>query len=401
MRYDVEKNMVCSDPPIWVFDGLLSDALLARIDDSFDGVKWRPMNGRNVRTVQLNTDDNFDELTNTKCQISHIEEITPCNKVWIMDVGGRRQSAHMDGWEIEKNRESLKHLDLSKCSVQSHRGFNTIIPTLSFVIYFNDSGGCTFPRADLPNPTIPAKRGRILMFQNYKDSERPAHNPAAMHFGEYGDIPKRVMTAGVMSSETPSGLLDSQHAGGQKTRGFLYAPIMHRSNTSCGDTFSERAPSPPRAPPKPAPPKVVIQLFARRADDGGLIVEAQNVGGEDVAKIMLKVDSTMGTLRQSLAAHSQATLVCEDEVLDHPNSTKVSDTRLVEGIDLPQATDTETGAFVEWDVIDTVFVKKASDDKPKLLPEEEPSKPRPFLEDPANDAPHEINNTSSRFCTVN
>lgn len=334
-----QGKLVCSDPHIWVFDGLLSDSLLKRVDEAFEQVKWKSMNGRRVRIVELNVDEVIEELPRTLCAISHIEEVAPCRNVWIMDVQGRDQGAHMDGWEVSPNREYTKHLDMSKCSVQTHKGFNTVIPTLSFVIYFNDVGGCAFPKAAMPNPTVPAKRGRILMFHNYNDSQRPAHNPAAVHFGVYGDAPKRVMTAGVLSHETPWELLGA--SSDRKTQGVLYAPIMHRSNTSCGE------PDPPRAPPAPPPqPKQVLQLLARRAEEaGGIIVEAVTLGGNTVAKVMVQGTDTLGTLRQALP---DATLVAGDSILDGDDKQLVRDTSLVKALDTDEHSNAEglpTGAF--------------------------------------------------------
>lgn len=369
MQSGWSKNLVCSDPHIWVFDGLLSDALLERVDDAFEEVKWKSMNGRQVRIVELRVDEQLAELPRTLCKISHIEEVAPCRNVWIMDVQGRDQGAHMDGWEVDKNRASMQHLDLSKCSVQTHKGFNTVIPTLSFVIYFNGVGGCTFPRAGLSDPTIPAKRGRILMFHNYNDSQRPAHNPAAVHYGVYGDSPKRVMTAGVLSHETPSELLGA--AGGHRTRGLLYAPIMHRSNTSCGDPdpADSYMPSPPRVPTPP--PKQVLQLLARSAEHG-IVVEATTLGGARVAKVMLKPSDTLGALRRALP---DAILVSGNEVLEVEDTILLQDTSLVQNLDLhtpagdgvrapsPSNRSSRSGAeaavgaetLVEWDVVDTVF----------------------------------------------
>lgn len=365
------SKQVCCDPPIWVFDDLLSDSLLRRVDDSFEGIRWQPMNGRQVRMVELSIDEQLAELTETLRSISHIEDVAPCGKAWIMDVIGRNQGPHLDGWEVEKNAH-MQLLDLSRCSVQCHKGFSTIIPTLSFVVYFNDAGGIAFPQAALPNPTIPAKRGRILMFQNYDDAQRPAHNPRAVHYGIYGDFPKRVMTAGVMSSSTPSELSGSSPAGASKTKGFLYAPIMHRSNTSCGII------TPPTPPPPPKPkPKPVLQLLVRHSHTGGFIVEAHTLAGNMMAKALIEKDATLGSLRAALAVDAQ--LVCKDEVLDGPDKLPIADTVLVRGMEHTKPYDPRLASglepastssaqtkddhahietLVEWDVIDTMFVKK-------------------------------------------
>lgn len=323
------SRQVCLDPPIWVFDDVLSESLLDRVDDAFEGISWQSMNGRQVRMVELNVDAQLEELTRTLLDISHVEDVAPHGKAWIMDVKGRDQGPHLDGWEVENCRDSMKSLDLTKCSVQCHKGFSTVIPTLSFVVYFNGSGGIAFPRADLPNPQIPAKRGRIVMFQNYDDLRRPAHNPKAVHYGVYGSIPKRVMTAGVMSSETPAELSGCCSAGKSKTQGFLYAPIMHRSNTACSGADSP--PTPPPPPPKPKP-KPVLQLLARPADTGGFIVEASTLSGQVQAKCLVQKDTTLGALRSSLGVEGQ--LVSKAKVLDGMSVyTKLQDTPLLEGLE--------------------------------------------------------------------
>jgi hypothetical protein len=359
------SSQVCQDPPIWIFDDLLSDSLLARVDSAFDGIKTQPLNGREVRMVELNIDEHFVELTHTLRDISYITDEASCGKAWVMDVKGRNQGPHMDGWELEKHRESMQLLDLSKCSVQCHNGFNTIIPTLSIIVYFNDSGGCAFPRAALPNPVIPARRGRILMFQNYNDVHRPAHNPNAVHYGVYGDGFKRVMTAGVMSSETPVQLSGYSAAGTRRTQGFLYAPIMHRANTSCG-TPSPPTPPPPKPKPKPKP-KPVLNLFVRStASPSEVIVEASNLAGDVVAKTMIEKDATLGQLRASLAV--DADLVCKEEILREADSISIRDTALLQDIESGKAeVEQQVETLVEWDVIDTVFVKKevSSSSSPK------------------------------------
>lgn len=323
------QSMICSDPQIWVYDDLLSEALLQAVDQAFDEVQWKMLNGRQVRIVQLTIDGQLNELTTTLSKISHIDEILPCSKAWVMDVVGRDQDAHMDGWDMSKNSDSLNALDMSKYSLQSHKGFKTIIPTLSFVIYFNDVGGCTFPYAAMADKTIPARRGRILMFHNYAGSQRPDHNPAAMHFGVYGDTPKRVMTAGMLSNETPPELLAPQHGHGLKTKGFLYAPIMHKPKTSCGD------PASPRSPPRSPSPvhKQVIQLSACWVDgkiDVEAIVEARYMSGELLSRVKFekKTNATLASLRQALGLNRHVQFVHGAEFLSGLDGASLFDALL-------------------------------------------------------------------------
>mmetsp|Transcript_35854 Transcript_35854/g.83428 ORF Transcript_35854/g.83428 Transcript_35854/m.83428 type:complete len:416 (-) Transcript_35854:132-1379(-) len=325
MRACHPEALVCSDPPIWVFDGLFSDAVLKRVDDSFQGATWTKLNQRHVRAVELDVDEQLAELTQTLVDLSCVEEAIPCRKAWVMDVHGKQQEPHMDGWDLEKNRESLGLLDLSKCCVQSHQGFRTVIPTLSFITYFNDEGGCTFPHTAL---NIAAKRGRVIMFHNYVGLQRPAHNPAAVHFGVYGDAPKRVMTAGIMSSETPGELLGQRAAC--KTKGFLYAPIMHTARASC----SSRGSSPPHTPPRPPPPTRARQLSVRLVEGGTFMAEARSLAGEVVAETEIDCDSTLGFLQRSLGLSPGDVLICGNEVLLGPDESLLREALLERGIDL-------------------------------------------------------------------
>jgi len=322
--------------------------------------------------VELDINEQLTELPQVLQQISHIQDVAPCGKAWIMDVLGRDQGAHMDGWEVEKSRQSMQMLDLSKCSIQCHNGFNTVIPTLSFVIYFNDSGGISFPRASLSKPMISAKRGRIVMFQNYDDTNRPAHNPKALHHGVYGQSFKRVMTAGVMSSETPLQLQGPEFANAPFTRGFLYAPIMHRPNTSCGDRYRD-SPSPPPRPPAKLKELPVYQLLVRPADSEDAVVEASTLGGSIVGKVLVDRQMNVAALRSQLGVDPEAKLVCAGRILDASPTTLLGQTNIFDGLKKSTAAQTEDTTLVEWDVIDTIFAKKeipeatAKADRPQLV----------------------------------
>merc|ERR1719433_1135015 len=85
----------------------------------------------------------------------------------------------------------------------------------------NDVGGIHFPMAkDRQGLYIKAKAGRILMGENYIDSERPACNPLSQHYGTYlTDRPKRLATIGVLANNTPA-------AEDPAPAGFIYCPGM-------------------------------------------------------------------------------------------------------------------------------------------------------------------------------
>merc|ERR1711971_275377 len=189
------------------------------------------------------------------------------------------------------------------------------------------------------------------------------------HYGVYGSTPKRVMTAGVMSSETPLELSAACPSSAAKTKGFLYAPIMHRANTSCGNRTPPTPPTPP--PPKPKP-KPVLQVMVRSAESGKFIVEACTLAGNVIAKSLVEKDATLGSLRASLGV--DAHLVWNDEDLDGPSDKKLLEMSFWKGVDVSERdvdsafetifrtdgakVDEQTQVLVEWDVIDTVFVKK-------------------------------------------
>ena len=156
----------------------------------------------------------------------------------VVDIMGKKQQAHMDSFDIrnvpaplaplvDRKRLSSPH-NLPDWAVTTPPTF--VIPTLSFVVYFNDVGGCTFPHAEMANKTIQGKRGRIIMFGNYIDSQRPSHDTTAMHFGTYDGKTKRIMTMGMLSDRMPAKLLGRSHDPEGTVRGLLYTANKHNSN---------------------------------------------------------------------------------------------------------------------------------------------------------------------------
>merc|ERR1711959_882558 len=180
-------------------------------------------------------DSRTSELAAVLRRISHTSsEVEVFPEARCVEVSGDPQHEHMDRHDWSRLTrfpiEDIVDINGRFSSPAELQGSTRIIPTLSFVIYFNAVGGCEFPAA---GQTITGKRGRIIMFQNYIDEQRPAHDTQATHFGFYGncpsqfgaDTPKRMMTGGLLRNQVPSTLLGangSSLAANVKMPGIMY-----------------------------------------------------------------------------------------------------------------------------------------------------------------------------------
>ena len=189
--------------------------------------------------------DLSSEFTRLLGELSGADLTDASGCVVVAEIEGRDQKAHMDSFDIRNLSDPhLSTVDrarfgsppnMPKWAVSTPP--NYVMPTLSFVIYFNDVGGCTFPHADMANKTIRGQRGRIIMFGNYIDSQRPSHDTTAMHFGTYEGGRKRVMTLGVLSNRMPGKLLHSGQDD-EPVGGLLYTANKHQGH--------HQQPDPPR-----------------------------------------------------------------------------------------------------------------------------------------------------------
>eukprot|EP00931_Biecheleriopsis_adriatica_P109195 TRINITY_DN83457_c0_g1_i1.p1 TRINITY_DN83457_c0_g1~~TRINITY_DN83457_c0_g1_i1.p1 ORF type:complete len:536 (-),score=96.26 TRINITY_DN83457_c0_g1_i1:41-1618(-) len=286
------EHVVCEDPYVWVFDDLLSENFLGLVDGLFQSSRSPTFSlaGRTSQsvTLDLETDPKVQELFDVIRSIAGIREVDQCCKALISDVSGVTQDAHVDHVSLDDlarryEPERLRFLDASKQSF-SERHPGRVVPTLSVVCYFNDVGGIFFPDSTLPSKTIPGKRGRIVMFQNYIDSQRPMHNPRCLHYGTYyEDKPKRVMTMGVLANETP--VMLGSPKNGQAIDGLIYCPgvpdePLRHENPAYGfdprPSLATRAPTPP--PPEPKP-DLIITLDAT-FEEGFWQISCSTMAGE-------------------------------------------------------------------------------------------------------------------------
>lgn len=213
--FDTAPYLVCSEPNIWVFDDLLPENFLTHIDKIFDSgdvdiekVPDKRDHFKFVRMVTLERGKNngSSALLDTFAKISHVTEIEKCRYVVVSEIWGENQDCHMDHADIDNLAPAYQKLGFLNLNRFNRFCFDKskVIPTFSFVVNINDVGSIVFPNAALTDKTIPAKRGRIVMFQNYIESQRPITNTLCHHYGTYStEKAKRVITAGVLSNHTP------------------------------------------------------------------------------------------------------------------------------------------------------------------------------------------------------
>lgn len=239
-HFDLSTFKVTDQPNMWMFDNLLSKEFLDYVDQQFEAQDLPVRHEKVVayekhsRSLMLPLDEHTVEFTNLLEKLGHFVPVEDCPVLVISDVWGDDQGCHLDHVEIDDLAplyQNLRFLDGDK-QRQHPENPGRIVPTLSIVVYFNDEGSINFPKLDLE---LQGKRGRIFMWQNYKDEERPEANPLAAHYGKYDQTrPKRVMACGILANETPD---PTQPA---TTEGVLYCPNAcghhsHHDNPSYGD----------------------------------------------------------------------------------------------------------------------------------------------------------------------
>lgn len=238
MPIDISAHKVCSDPNIWVFDDVLSPQLLDYIDSQFaseNAAGPRPGESKTMpsileRGVDIYKCPESKELFDTLRSITNINEVESCCKLLIYDVLGKTQEAHVDHISLDAMPEwqgyHMCQLDLAKQSISKWCS-DQVVPTFTFVVYFNDVGAIHFPKAALDDQTIKCKRGRIVMFQNYIDEQRPNHNDMCTHYGIYDEnVPKRILTGGMVANSTPSTCGGTGNPG----QGWIYSVAKHRTS---------------------------------------------------------------------------------------------------------------------------------------------------------------------------
>jgi len=251
---DISSYQICSNPKIWVFDDLVSTDLLNHVDNNF--VPQSPYINDAGETFESWTVDDpslSKEFINLLVRISGIIPVVRNNSLKSVTIGNskkKEQSCHMDRCEVggrfqHVSEDDVGFLDMSRQDVRTrHRrsGGNAqvVVPTISFVVYFKDyPGGVTFPDAPGFDSTaatvgkfaggirgdedgggmlsIDGKRGRIIMFRNYKDDHSSSANPTARHYGTFDPlVSKRNFIGGILSNENPP---DEPSSSGEEAHG--------------------------------------------------------------------------------------------------------------------------------------------------------------------------------------
>jgi len=246
---DISSYQISSDPKTWVFDDLVSAALLNHVDHNFTPQVTIVNSVGIVDTWRVADPVLAQEFIDLLILIGGIEPVeNSLKQVTLGDVLKQSQWCHMDRLEVGGKfshvpEHTIGFLDMSKQDVKTrHRSgggqARVIVPTTSFVVYFEDypGGGIVFP--DAPGfdsaaagtatgvrgdgdggMSIDGRRGRIIMFQNYGGEHRSV-NPNARHFGTFDPlVPKRNFIGGLVSNENPMDCVSGESHG---VPGLLY-----------------------------------------------------------------------------------------------------------------------------------------------------------------------------------
>jgi len=209
---------------LWMFDNLLSKEFLDYVDQQFEAQdlpvhhEKAPVFEKTTRSLMLPLDEKTVEFTNLLEKLGHFVPTEACPVLVISEVWGDDQGPHLDHVEFDNLAPLYQNLQFIDGKKQRRHPENPdrVVPTLSIVVYFNDEGSIVFPKMDME---LEGKRGRIFMWQNYHDEERPEANPLATHFGTYNHSRcKRVMACGILANETPDPTRPAT------TKGALYCP---------------------------------------------------------------------------------------------------------------------------------------------------------------------------------
>lgn len=226
---DISSYQICSDPKTWVFDDLVSAALLDYVDHNFLPQVSLVNGAGSVDTWRVDDPVLAEEFIDLLIRISGIKPVeNSLQQVTLGNVLKKNQSCHMDRLEVggkfqHIRDDAIRFLDMSKQDVKTRYRSGgcarMIVPTTSFVVYFEDyPGGIHFPEApgfdsaataagirgnENGSMSIDGRRGRIIMFQNYH-SDHSSANQMARHFGTFDPlVPKRNFIGGLVSNENP------------------------------------------------------------------------------------------------------------------------------------------------------------------------------------------------------
>jgi len=234
--FDKESFRLHPDYNIWVFDNLLSSVFLELADQEFtnaekiaEPAEYNPHLTKNRACIPLIgwSAEVFEVLL----RIANVRPIEIPTFFVLEDVTGQanqaRQNEHMDHGYVGNIKT-----ELSWDRFQFDPPRENVIPTFSFIVYFNDVGGLVFPNV---GKTVNASRGRIVMFQNYHSHINKEVDYRAQHYGTYSIEPKRLALFGILTETIPAPNLP-------KPLAVIYSPV-HHGHSSAPPT-AKRAPVP-------------------------------------------------------------------------------------------------------------------------------------------------------------
>jgi len=219
---NIDAHKVSSTPNCWVFDDLVDTEFLDWIDQQFeqegrvDNVKPHPRD-KDIKFQGLRLPvTEHPKLFNTLATLSHIDPIRKCDVYIINDVWGTAWDPHIDYvWPLEKLSDKTQ----LRMEQQQSKPSGQVVPTYTYVVYFNDVGSVSFPESSLE---VKGKRGRIIMWENYNESHNSL-DPFATHIGSYEfqkNTPKRIAVFGSVQNKN-SILSKSHHNFGLKEPGMI------------------------------------------------------------------------------------------------------------------------------------------------------------------------------------
>jgi len=219
--FDKEPFRLEPNYDIWVFDNLLSESFLASADKEFtngkkivEPVEYNPHLMK--QRVRISQTDWSKEVFEVLLQIANVHPIEISPFFMLGDVTGQTEQAqqreHMDHGYVGEIKTQL-----SWDRFQFDPSGEKVIPTFSFIVYFNDVGGVVFPHV---GKIVNAKRGRIVMFQNYHNHVNKKVDYRALHYGTYRIEPKRLAVFGILTEMIPAPNM-------AKPLAVLYSPNGH------------------------------------------------------------------------------------------------------------------------------------------------------------------------------
>ncbi|CAE7353095.1 unnamed protein product [Symbiodinium sp. CCMP2592] len=326
MNFSVDH--ISTRPHVWVVDGAVSERFLDFVDNqlaSSEGTVTSELrNGKSItsRSVEFGVDDVSRQLFETVAGFWGLPPEQSIESFVVSDICGEGQTPHVDHINLDDlPGYKLDFLDLTRQST-SPINPRRVVPTISVVVYFNSVGGLQFPHSADELGTIAAKRGRIVMFQNYVDTDRPYHDSMAAHCGIYLDsLPKRILVMGILANDTPSFSPGRPESICPKP-GLIYCPgtaqdpLRHdapsydymrtRDEMIEIEAAREREAAAKMKPPTPPRAKrkddfiVFLEIKMAKPKEAIVSIMCRSLAGTDLCSLEAGADSNVGALRRQV-----------------------------------------------------------------------------------------------------